>query len=57
MMKMDEAISEIVERIREQILDQLDDSGNDWFTSGKVHEIIDIICEYYGRGEDDVCRF
>ena len=41
-----EKLQEIVERIESEVLDALSDSGDDWFTAGKINDVLDIINEY-----------
>ena len=41
-----EVLKEIIDRIETEVLDSLSDGGDDWFTAGKVNEVVDIIKEY-----------
>lgn len=41
-------MEKIVERLEEEILEQLSDDGNDWFTSGKIYDAIKIVKEEGG---------
>lgn len=43
---MNEILKEIVDRIEKEVWDTLEDNGNDWFTSSKVYDAIEIIKEY-----------
>ena len=41
-----EILQEILERIDSEILESLDDGGDDWFTAETVNNVKDIIKEY-----------
>lgn len=39
-------LQEIYERIENEVLESLSDSGDDWFAAEKVNSALDIIKEY-----------
>ena len=41
-----EKLQEIIDIIENEVLDNLSDSGDDWFTASKVNDVLDIINEY-----------
>ena len=41
-----EILKEIVRRIETEVWDTLSDGGDDWFTSAKVYDAMEIIKEY-----------
>ena len=41
-----EKLQEIIDRIENEVLDTLSDSGDDWFAASKVNDVLDIINEY-----------
>ena len=43
---LNDILKEIIQRIESEILEKLSDCGDDWFTSDKVNEAVDIIKEY-----------
>lgn len=43
---MENILKEIIERIENEVLDTLSDSGDDWFAASKVNDVLDIINEY-----------
>lgn len=47
--RMNEILNEILERIEKEVWDTLADNGNDWFTSMKVYEAMEIVKEYIDK--------